>query len=166
MLSRDHVPYAVYFIVLLLFSATLFFVPYLESQDKDSGRALFSLYKPMCHQLPSRSFFVFGQQMPVCARDFGIYGGMLLGAVAFLLVYGARSSKLLPIWIFIAAMIPIGIDGGIQFVSGYYPLPVIGQYESNNALRLITGLIMGIVMSFFAIPLLNGVWQDLMKKKN
>jgi uncharacterized membrane protein len=101
--------------------------------------------------------------MPVCARDVGIYGGMLLGALAFPFVFGPRNTKLLPMWVLVGAMIPIGIDGGVQLVSGYFPLPFVGAYESTNLLRLGTGLLMGIVMSLYAIPLLNGVWEGAFK---
>jgi len=32
----------------------------------------------VCHQLAERSFFVAGQKLPLCARDTGIYLGVLL----------------------------------------------------------------------------------------
>ncbi len=161
------IPYFVYTLALIAFVLSLFVIPYLEASPgtEGTGSLLFHLYRPMCHQLPGRSFYAFGAQMPVCARDVGIYGGMLLGALAFPFVFGMRSTKLLPLWIFIGTMIPIGIDGGVQLVSGYFPLPLIGVYESTNPLRLATGLLMGIVMSLYAIPLLNGVWQGYMKER-
>ena len=159
------VPYVLYVLVLLAFVSSLFVVPFLSSNSETSelGKGAFILYRPMCHQLPSRSLFVFGEQMPVCSRDFGVYFGMLAGALAFTLLYGARGAKLLPLWIFIGAMVPIGIDGGAQLVSGYLLLPVIGTYESTNPVRVATGLFMGFVMSFYALPLLNGAWVGLRK---
>jgi len=33
----------------------------------------------ICHQLPERSFHLFGAQLPVCARCVGIYAGAFLG---------------------------------------------------------------------------------------
>ncbi len=161
------VPYFFYTLLLLAFVSTLFIIPFLEgnSGTSETGSTLFRLYRPMCHQMPSRSFFVLGGQMPVCARDFGIYFGMLMGAFAFPFLFGMRSTKMLPLWIFIASMVPIGIDGGMQLVSAYFPLPLIGVYESTNLMRLATGLLIGIVMSFYAIPLLNAVWNGYMRER-
>jgi uncharacterized membrane protein len=36
----------------------------------------------LCHQLPERSFYLGGFQLPVCARCLGLYGGAALGTLA------------------------------------------------------------------------------------
>ena len=36
----------------------------------------------LCHQRPERSFFLWGSQMPVCARCIGIYAGAAIAAMA------------------------------------------------------------------------------------
>jgi Predicted membrane protein (DUF2085) len=36
----------------------------------------------LCHQRPERSFFLWGSQMPVCARCLGIYAGAAIAAIA------------------------------------------------------------------------------------
>ncbi|MFH1448586.1 MAG: DUF2085 domain-containing protein [Candidatus Micrarchaeota archaeon] len=158
-------PYAIYTSILLLFTASLFLVPYLLSNPdtRDAGVALFRIYRPMCHQMPSRSFFLFGEQMPICSRDMGMYLGMFLGALAFPFVFRIESKSVPPFVFLFVAMVPIGLDGGIQYVSHIVELPFIGLYESTNALRLATGLLIGIAMSFYAIPLLNGVGVGIMK---
>ena len=55
-------------------------------------------------------------------------------------------------------MIPIGIDGGLQFISDLGVVPL--AYESTNMLRLLTGAIAGIVASFYAIPLIMNFVKD------
>ncbi len=166
MKNLDTVPYVFYTAVLLFFTGSLFLVPYLSSNPgtEETGKTLFKFYRPMCHQLPSRSFFIFGEQIPVCSRDVGIYGGMLVGALLFPFFFRLDETKLLPIWVMIIAMIPIGIDGSTQLLSNLVPLPFIGVYESNNLLRVATGLLIGGVMSLYAIPLLNGLWKEAVKE--
>ncbi|MFA5108158.1 MAG: DUF2085 domain-containing protein [Candidatus Micrarchaeia archaeon] len=87
-----------------------------------------------------------GYKFPVCARDFGIYLSMLIGGIIYPLVKKANEQNWPhPIWL-VLAMVPIAIDGSGQF---------LGFWESTNTMRLLTGGIIGIVMSFYIIPMLN-----------
>jgi len=93
-----------------------------------------------------------GYKMPVCARDFGIYGAMLLAGLAYPFFRKLDGKELSPaIWL-ILAMVPIGLDGGIQLLSDLHWVPF--AYESTNMIRLLTGAIAGGVAAFYAIPLL------------
>ncbi|HMB82258.1 MAG TPA: DUF2085 domain-containing protein [Vicinamibacterales bacterium] len=42
---------------------------------------VYEMGRAVCHQLPARSYYLWGAQMPVCARCTGIYFGALLGIV-------------------------------------------------------------------------------------
>src|SRR5262245_11474962 len=48
--------------------------------------AVYAVGSVVCHQRPERSFFLWGRQLPVCARCTGIYVGAALAAfVSFIL---------------------------------------------------------------------------------
>jgi hypothetical protein len=48
----------------------------------------------LCHQRPERSFFLWGSQMPVCARCLGIYAGAALAAILLPFVARLKPSRL------------------------------------------------------------------------
>jgi uncharacterized membrane protein len=96
-------------------------------------KAIYSIGDVECHQIASRSFFLNGNQMPFCSRDLGLFIGLAagFGFAAF------RRYKFNPLLVFVG-LAPIAIDGGLQLLT---------SYESNNALRLITGIIAGVVLA-------------------
>lgn len=82
-----------------------------------SGMAgiIYRAYGFTCHQMPSHSYFVAGQQVAVCQRCNAI---QVMLAIAGM-IYAIRLFRL-PVlsfkW-FLLFMIPIGIDGGMAFSS-------------------------------------------------
>ncbi len=99
-----------------------------------------------CHQIATRSYFINGNQMPFCSRDLGLFIGLAagFGFVAF------RKYKIQPLLALIG-LVPIGIDGGLQAIT---------SYESNNPLRLATGIIAGIAMSLLLAHFLFVLQED------
>jgi uncharacterized membrane protein len=95
------------------------------------ARSIYNFGDSTCHQLNHRSLFINGNQMPLCARDIGIYVGFAIGAllVTFLII------EIKPWWV-VGSIVPIGIDGLTQAFTAY---------ESNNPLRLITGGLAGMM---------------------
>jgi uncharacterized membrane protein len=86
-----------------------------------------------CHTIKERSFFLNGNQMPFCVRDAAIFFGLAMGlGIALFVFYEIK------LWWLIGGLVPLGIDGMVQLVT---------SYESNNVLRLITGLLAGLVTS-------------------
>lgn len=97
--------------------------------------AVYLLGDVNCHQKVERSFFLNGNQMPFCARDVGIFIGLTFGMLVAL-VFPMRLS-----WtILVALSLPILVDGGLQYA---------GFYESTNLVRLVTGILGGIAVSYF-----------------
>lgn len=92
-----------------------------------------------CHQMPSRSYFVFGYQFPLCARCMGILFGEILVCVLVLF------DKSLDLLYALGLIMPTAIDGILQLK---------GFYESNNIRRLVTGVIAGIGIGYIIYDLL------------
>ena len=102
-----------------------------------SNLAIFSKYffSIICHQMPERSFFILGEQLPVCARCVGIYTGWLFGVLLYAFRGAVTTKKMLAI-----SAIPIALDALTQLT---------GLRESTNLLRLLTGLLFGIILALF-----------------
>jgi uncharacterized membrane protein len=83
----------------------------------------------LCHQRPERSFFLWGVQLPVCARCAGIYAGAACAAVA-----GAGRRLARPAAVLAAAAAPGALSLVYEWTTGIMP---------SNAIRAITGAIAG-----------------------
>lgn len=104
----------------------------------------------LCHQLPERSFVSGGLQIPVCARDTGIYLGFVISALVITALHRDERPEYLPgpgvlalTGLFIGAM---AIDGFTSYG---------GLRTTTNDIRLATGLMAGFAMAALAVPLLN-----------
>jgi len=109
----------------------------------------------LCHQLPARSFFAGGYQLPVCARDTGIYLGFVVALlVAAFLDRGRRRTGMPPAWLLgvgFAAVALLGWDG----VTSY-----MGLRPTTNLIRLATGAGTGFAIALVIVPLLNAqLWK-------
>lgn len=94
----------------------------------------------VCHQIQKRMLIIDGIPLPVCARDTGIYLGVIAGIVFLALTHRLRAGRPPALKYTLAltfAMIPMMIDGVLSY---------IGIRGSDNLTRLITG-------GFFGLPL-------------
>ncbi len=138
--------YYIYFLILclsIIHYIGIFLAPFLFNSNPTLSGFIYSIYAFECHQLPYRSFFVFGHQMSVCARCFGIYTGWLVGLIIYPFVWKVTNYKTPNKWYLIIALLPMAIDGTTQ---------LIGLRESFNELRLFTGLLAGFVGVFYIVP--------------
>ena len=139
-----------------------------------AGHIIHTLFSPLCHQLPERSFFcmepqatysleqlanqlggalvpprfagsaAIGWKMAICQRCTAIYGAMFLASLTFYLV----RTRLKPLSIrqFVIFLVPLAIDGFGQ---------LLGFWESSWVSRLITGTAFGLAIIWLTFPYLQ-----------
>jgi uncharacterized membrane protein len=83
----------------------------------------------ICHRKPERCFTVFGYESPLCSRCTGLGTGLLISLVFGLFHFSIPST------FGIALMLPLLLDGFSQLMS---------LRQSNNPLRLITGILFSV----------------------
>ena len=86
-----------------------------------------------CHQKAKRSFFINGNQMPFCSRCTAIWLGLSVG-LGFMVFFRINLDEKF-VFLLLVGIIPIGVDGVGQLFS---------LWESNNLIRVLTGLLVGI----------------------
>ncbi len=100
-------------------------------------------YANACHQIPERSFFLFGEPMAVCARCYGIYAGYAAGTAAWFLL-----RKRLHSWTPKPALFPLCLAPAVlDFILSH-----LGLFESSNSLRVVTGFAAGAAVPFYLLP--------------
>ena len=76
--------------------------------------ALFPIGHYICHQRPERSFFVGGQQLPVCARCTGLYiGAALAGPLA--IAFASSLTSVRARWVLGLAAVPTLVTWTLEF---------------------------------------------------
>lgn len=133
----------------------------------------------VCHRIPERSFIIAGNQLPVCARDTGMFIGVLMGVIVFALLPRRRVAGF-PARPFSLALLAFFLAWAFDGFNSYLLLLLGRQflYMPQNWLRLVTGAFMGVTLSAFVVPLFNQVvwppeqtleqpsiasWQDVLR---
>lgn len=141
---------ALFFI--FLFSLIILVISPLLIQSENSiflylGALSYNFSAWLCHQMPERTFSLFGTLLPVCSRDTGIYFGALFGLLIPIVIKYPRFSRVFIITIILA--IPIAIDGITQ--------TFLFLRESNNLLRLATGFLFSFgLFSLLTVGMMEG----------
>ena len=182
------------------------------------GNGVYFFYQFFCHQLPERSFFLFGPQPmyplseittvtqsvdPLVLRTFvggpewgwkvaysdrmvSMYGGFWIASLAFGLL--RRRIRPLPIWGFLLFCLPMALDGFTHLFSdlqaaenfgtgfrdvnlwlaqltnyagpaSFYAGDALGSF--NSIMRLLTGLLFGIGVVWFAFPYVDAAFYEM-----
>ncbi len=116
----------------------------------------------VCHRIPQRSFLVDQTQLPVCARDTGMFMGALLSMALLLTIVPGRAGGFPPkrylagFVVFFAAWAFDGFNSYVLLLRGRELF-----YLPQNWLRLVTGSLMGVTLGTFALAMFNqGLWRD------
>lgn len=151
------------------------------------AKVIYVLYRPACHQRPTRSYFFGGPQViytpeelqaagvevhplsrdignetvgwkvAFCERDVAIYGTIFVAG----LVYGLLRRRLgkwkMRFRYFLIFFVPMGVDGVLQ---------LFGVYESNWVMRTLTGAIFGLGAVLFAYPYVEEGFADVRRSIN
>ena len=180
---------------------------FMQAGWNNAGRLLYSIYSLFCHQLPERSYFLFGQQIaypldairaawqdtadPMVLRRFignewmgwkvawsdrmiSFYSSIWLFALAWLPL--RRKAAPLSWWVFLALLLPMGVDGlthaisdlagigvgfrdtnqwlaaltGHAFPAAFYAGDAPGSF--NSSARWVTGILAALRVVWFALP--------------
>ncbi len=170
-----------------LFWALYVGLPVLAPVAMDAGwelpaKAIYLVYRPLCHQRPDRSYFLGGPQavyssdelaaagvevqplsrdignervgwkMAFCQRDVAIYGAILVAGLAYSVLRRWRGNWTMPFRYYLVFVVPMGLDGLLQ---------LFGLYESTWIARTLTGAFFGAGSVLFAYPYVDEGFRDV-----
>jgi len=109
----------------------------------------------VCHQLPERSLSYGSRVLAICARDTGIYLGLLVGVLVLCLLNRRREYGFPPWYVFVYGLFGLGLMA-LDGFSSYG-----GFRTTTNDIRLITGLLAGSAIALVVVPLFNyQAWKN------
>ena len=115
----------------------------------------------VCHRIPERSFFIANTQLPLCARDTGMFSASLIVMLSYVVLSRERFSQF-PRWPYTLVLIAFFLAWGFDGFNSYMLL-LRGQvfiYMPQNWLRLVTGAFMGVTLGVFVVALFNSaLWK-------
>ena len=125
---------------IILWTGAILLAPYLRSRGSGFAPWLYACFAPFCHQIPGRSFRLFGQPLAVCARCFGIYAGFLAGTAAYPRIRGFSRPRLPDTRLFLALSAPMAIDAAAN---------ILRIWTLGNFPRFLTGFAWGTILPFY-----------------
>jgi len=117
------------------------------------ARPIYGYFSFFCHQRADRSFHFSGEKMACCERCAAVYGTLAIGSILFLAVRDRmRPPRLRYIGYF---ALPLALDGLSQLT---------GFRESTAELRVVTGAIFGLSLSWLIYPYLEKGFAETREK--
>jgi uncharacterized membrane protein len=107
----------------------------------------------ICHQIPIRSPFFGGRQLPLCARCSGQFLGALAGLLLLIALGRGKAAKLPPAavtLVLLGFMAAWALDGLNSYLTLFPGAPHL--YEPHNLLRTTTGAMQGVALISLVLP--------------
>lgn len=104
---------------------------------------LYLSFGTVCHQIPERSFYLFGFPLAVCARCLGLYAGGVAGILLYPLVRRLERGDVPARGWLMAAAVPTSVD---------FALGLFGIWANTHLSRALTASLLGAVTSFYIVP--------------
>ena len=114
------------------------------------AQVIYFVYSFLCHQLPERSFFIWGYPMAFCQRCLAMYGSLLVGGMLFPAV--RHWLRPLPWKLYLLLNAPLAIDGLGQ---------LLGFWESTPFRRALTGSLFGLSSVWLCYPYVEQGFADI-----
>jgi uncharacterized membrane protein len=115
-----------------------------------SANIIYLVYRFLCHQLPTRCFYIGRFQVGLCERDLALYGGACLAGVVFSAVRDRVRPLPIPVGLLLIA--PLVLDGVTQ---------LFGLRSSTWHLRTITGLLASGAAVWMVYPYLEQAFGEV-----
>ncbi|MEP0823756.1 MAG: DUF2085 domain-containing protein [Ignavibacterium sp.] len=152
-MDRSRIAYLLLLFLTALWCAGIIAAPLLRSSGVGLSTLLYHAFSEVCHQLPDRSFTMFGEPFGVCMRCSAIYFAFLAGLIAYPFL-ATRFHDAPPVpWILAVALLPMGLDVALN---------VLGFHASTAWTRTASGLIAGVILPFYLLPILREAVQQLL----
>lgn len=126
----------------IIWMTLILLAPYLRVRYPILSGLIYASFSPVCHQIPSRCFYLFGFPLAVCSRCLGIYSGFFTGILAYPIIRGFSKSALPNTRTFLFLSTPIVLDT----IGNFW-----GLWSTSLWLRFFFGLSWGIILPYYFI---------------
>ncbi len=108
--------------------------PFLEYQRIAFAQNIYGILRFICHQIPSRCFWIWDSNVGLCSRCFCLFASTSLVLPPFIFL-NKKFKKQYMLWPGAILILPILTDGTIS---------ILTRHMSNNTTRSITGALCGV----------------------
>jgi uncharacterized membrane protein len=145
-LTRARLTYLSILFGALLWCAAILLAPVFSARGGTLAQVaslIYQFFQPLCHQIDSRSFHLFGAPFAVCIRCSAIYFAFLAGTLLYPLCRSVDRPVFPERWVLLAAAFPILLD----VATG-----ALGLHDITSVSRTMSGVVLGAVLPFYIVP--------------